>query len=366
MQVEMSNQDDKKKVKLSGAPQLSDMILGSLKPRVGKETSKWVAGLTEDAMEAAEQAARMQGVEMLTSSDQVPHKPPHVAITHFMDYLFDCFQQYEFEFNRTAPVPEMLVSIERPTSVVETTRHSLRAPETRQVFRGRISTRQWTLLLRGHQDEMEGFLLPIDQLISFAGDPMHYTQFLKMSGTPEGDDMKWTVDDIEVSWDKIRSFAKQLFAALLHVAKTGVSEGLVFTFGNTKPEATATTGGAAKQAPVAEPAYSFNDHNPAFDDMGYDENTAATQPRIAKPTALSKPTAKPTEKSGQIESAFEQLQKAFADELESLAASGQAAFAKQDMANVEKIFQRTNKVKQLRDQVNAQIATWKSALRSTD
>jgi hypothetical protein len=369
----MSNPDDKKKVKITGAPQLSDMILGSLKPRVGKETTKWVAGLTEDALEAAEQAARMQGVEMLTSSDQVPHKPPHVAITHFMDYLFDCFQQYEFEYNRSAPAPEMLISVDRPTTVVETLHHSLRATETRQVFRGRISTRQWTLLLRGHDNEMEGFLLPIDQLISFASEPTHYTQFLRMTGEPDGDDMLWSVEGVEVSWDKIRSFGKQLFAALLHVAKTGMSEGLVFSFGNKEtPKSSATASGASKAAP-AEPTYSFDDHNPAFDEMGYsvpgstpskpkpaaptEENLAATQPRLTK-SAVSKAA------SGQIEAALDQLQKAFGDELETLAASGQAAFAKQDMATVEKIFQRTNKIKQLRDQANSQIASWKAALKS--
>ena len=59
---------DKKKIKITGAPQLSEMILGSLRPRVGTETTKWVAGLTDDQMAEAEQAAKMQDLDKLASS----------------------------------------------------------------------------------------------------------------------------------------------------------------------------------------------------------------------------------------------------------------------------------------------------------
>lgn len=394
----MSNQDDKKKVKITGAPQLSDMILGSLKPRVGKETTKWVAGLADDAMEAAEQEARMQAVEMLTSSDQVPPKPAQLGVVQFMDYLFDCFQQYEFEFNRSTPAPEMQVSIERPTTVVETLRSSMKGNETRQVFRGRLSTRFWTLLLRGHENELEGFILPIDQLISFASDPIHFTQFLKMRGeTAEDGDTRWFVDDVEITWDKIRAFGKQMFAALVHVAKTESAEGLVFSYHKQKEQA--STAGGAQQAQQAAD-YSFYDHNPAFDEMGYDvpgqkkpaaskqqaqateENTAMTMPRMTKPNMASPapapaaaaapataPAAKATGQKSQglnvpggVEQAMDALEKSFNTELELLSAAGQAAFAKQDMATVELIFQRTNKLKQIRDLAATQLASWKAML----
>jgi hypothetical protein len=362
----MSNQDDKKKVKITGAPQLTDMILGSLKPRVGKETTKWVAGLTEDAMEAAEQAARMQGVDMLTSSDQVPPKPATVTAVQFMDYLFDCFQQYEFEFNRSNPGPEMMVSIERPTMVVETLRSSLKSTETRQVFRGRLSTRFWTLLLRGHPEGIEGWILPIDKLISFASDPGHFTQFLQMTAQPNGDDFRFTIDSVEVTWDKIRSFGKQLFAALVHVAKTESAEGLTFTF-----QAKKTTGTASSAAEEQETTYDFNEHNPALDEIARatpSESTAVTQPRMAKPAQAAAPAAKPapqpsTTAGGSLESAFEQLRSAFEAELEKLAKEGQDAFARQDMARVEKIFTRTNKLKQMREEASAQIDKWKAALK---
>jgi hypothetical protein len=377
----MSNEDDKKKVKIAGAPQLTDMILGNLKPRVGKETTKWVAGLTEDAMAEAAHEARMQGVQMLTSAEQVAPKPAQVGVTHFMDYLFDCFQQYEYEFNRSTTDPDMQISVERPTPVVETIRHSLKSPETRQVFRGRISTPHWTLLLRGHNEELEGYLLPIDQLISFASDPMHFNKFLTMTGEASGEDITWTVDGVEVSWDKIRSFGKQLFALLIHVAKTGESEGVVFAFSH-KEEAPSTASGAEGAAPNS--AYNFNEHNPAFDDMGYTvpgaSGSAKTAPaampapgampapeampaRAAMPSpAATSTTASAKSSSGRIEAAFEHLQRAISDELEALTKEGQEAFGKQDMTRVEKLLQRTNAIKQIRDQLNVQIAGWKATL----
>jgi hypothetical protein len=380
----MSNQDDKKKVKLTGAPQLTDMILGSLKPRVGKETTKWVAGLAEDAMDAAEQEARMQAVEMLTSSDQVPARPAQLGFAQFMDYLFDCFQQYEFEWNRSAPSVQMTVAVERPTTVVETLRSSLKGNETRQVFRGRISTQYWTLLIRGHETEIEGFILPIDQLISFASDPIHFTQFLQMRGEQTEDgDVRWFVDDVEITWDKIRAFGKQLFASLVHAAKTESAEGFVFSYHHKSAESDTASGAVAATQQKAD--YSFYDHNPAFDEMGYsvpgsqpaaaggqkkqatEENTAATQPRMTKPSAappaVNAAPAAAARSGSAVEAALDALDKAFATELEALSAAGQAAFAKQDMTTVQTIFERTTKLKQLREQAASQVASWKAQLR---
>lgn len=397
----MSNSDEQKKVKITGAPQLSDMILGSLKPRVGKETTKWVAGLTDEAMEAAEQAAQMESVNMLTSSDKVPPKPPQMTTIPFMDYLFDCFQQYEFEFNRSAPGPDFIVSIERPVMVTETLRSKLKAPETKQIFRGRISTRSWTLLLRGHQDSMEGWILPIEQLISFAGDHSQFTQFLDMRAEVRGADTVWSVDGVEVTWDKIRSFAKQLFAALIHVSKTNMQDGLVFTLKPKKPsKSTADLATAAKETP----SYSFDEHNPEFEGL----STAGTKPAVTStpraaqvPVNARSPNAvqgvavqgvaaqgAPTQVgsnqasaastgvattgtapgavavgTGSFDAVIDALQIVFNYELEKLSAAGQDAFARQDMATVEKIFQRTTRVKQLRDEATAQTKSWKAALK---
>lgn len=356
----MSN-DEQKKGKL-GAPQLSDMILGSLKPRVGKETTKWVAGLADEAMEAAEEAARMQGVEMLTSASQVPPKPAQVGTVPFMDYLFDCFQQYEFEFNRAETEQHLHVEIERPAMVMETMRAKLKAPETKQVFRGRLSTRYWTLLLRGHQDSIDGWILPIDQLISFASDQEPYTQFLDMRARLAGNDIIWTVDGVEVTWDKVRSFAKQLFAALIHVAKTDANDGLVFSLKGKKVSKKT----AAPPSIAEQPSYDFNEHNPEFEGFSSAQTLPPTKSKqIAEEI---RPQPRPVSTTGSaaaasIDENIEALVRVFSDELEKLSAAGQAAFAKQDMAMVEKIFQRTNRVKQLRDEVSAQTKAWKAALK---
>jgi hypothetical protein len=396
----MSNSDDQKKGKLGGAPQLSDMILGSLKPRVGKETSKWVAGLTEDAMQAAEAAAQSPNVDMLTSSSQIPSKPAQVTVTAFMDYLFDCFQQYEVEWNRSAPAPELRISTERATAVVETLRPKLRAPETRQVFRGRISTQYWTLVLIGVGDTMDGWILPIDQLITFTGDHDAFKQFLNMRGQSVGNDIVWNIDGINVSCDKIRSFGKQLFAALIHVAKLDTNEGLVFSL---KPKQDAAKAAAEKSGEVN---YSFDDHNPDFE--GYSLNYEASKPAApaapAAPPAPPAPAAEPTAKSirsktmkqestgtetapvkarsaqptatpqpapvtvpagdgPKLEAFLDLLPKAFNAELDRLSAEGQAAFARQDMEAVQKTFDRTNKLKALRDDVDKQVETWKAMLK---
>jgi len=356
----MSNSDDKKKIKITGAPQLSEMILGSLRPRVGSETTKWVAGLTDDQMAEAEQAAKAQDLDKLASSGTIPAKPTTVTTVLFMDYLFDCFQQYAFEFNRNVPSAELMVSLERPTMVTEAIKKGWKAPQTAQVFRGRISTQYWTLLLRGHPNEIEGWILPIEQLISFASSSDSFTQFLSLKGADRNGDMVWSVDDVQVTWDKIRAFAKQIFSTLVHVVKTSEPEGLVFT------SKSKSAGNAKSGSGVVEPAlYSFDEHNPAFDALSYEPSSGA-QPkatmRSAAPNAVSAKVI-PVKNRCPITEFIDTLPSAFAEELERQSAAGQAAFASQDMAAVEQTIKRTNKIKALRDEVKEQADGWKAKLK---
>jgi hypothetical protein len=87
--------DDPKKQKPSNP---SDAILGALKPRTGKETSRWIAGLADDTISPSEMlhpetggsedspASSHQGIKTTNNTRQ--------AVITILDHIFDCFQQY--------------------------------------------------------------------------------------------------------------------------------------------------------------------------------------------------------------------------------------------------------------------------------
>jgi hypothetical protein len=270
----MSNQDDQKKKGGSGggAPHISDMILGSLKPRTGKETSKWIAGLADESVEDAVAAAAAQHVE-----EPAPLPPPVASaqkhdskhdMTHLLDHLFDCFQQYEYEFNRTVHGTDLMVQIDRPQIAMETIKQKFQPSETVQVFRGRISTRQWTLLIRGRDQMVEGWIMPIDKLISFTGDPGSFIRFLFIEAVWLNGDLQWRIDGVEVPWEHVRSLAKQLFGALVKVARGEASDQTPFSLRPKQAVDRSYEQLAAitpEQAQQQQRAYSFEEHNPNFD-----------------------------------------------------------------------------------------------------
>ena len=270
----MTNSDDPRKKASNGPPQITDMILGSLKARTGKETSKWIAGLADDSAlkEAAEVAAKDHEAAAATAVG-LQQKAGQQTVISFMDHLFDCFQQYEFDFNRSVAGTDLVITIDRPLMAHENIKQQF-VTESVQVFRGRISTRSWTFLLRGRQECIEGWILPIEKMISFTADQSAFSRYLYIRTDTKNGALKFNVDGMEIPWENIRSLAKMLFGSLIRVAKGEASETETFSLRTAKQPSEKTmppttmaqlAAQAQAQAQAGGQNYSFNEHNPAFE-----------------------------------------------------------------------------------------------------
>lgn len=289
----MSNQDDQKKK--AAVPHFSDMILGSLKPRTGRETSKWIAGLSDE-----------EGTEAVTEQPEAPPPAPvqqpvkrnsKQDMVHLLDHIFDCFQQYEYDFNRTVVGTDLVVSIDRPQWATEVIRHKFQPSESVQVFRGKISTRQWTLFIRGRKDMVEGWVMPIDKLISFTTDQNAFVRFLLIEGTWKKQNIFWAIDGDEVPWEAARSLAKQLFGALVKIARGEASDSEPFTL----REKAMVDRSYEKLAAIQmqpEVKYSFNERNPDFDG----QFTTATKLPHVKPVHATSMTSETTRRASESSS----------------------------------------------------------------
>ena len=379
----MGNTDDQKK-KPAGPPHISDLILGSLKPRTGKETSRWIAGLADDSVkEAAESAAYEQegGISRDSSTSQSLRPSGKQTVTSFVDYLFDCFQQYEFDFNRTVMGTEFVVSIERPTVHTETVRQRFQSSESVQTFRGRISTRFWTLIIRAWNDQIDGWILPSEHIFSFRADDENYEPVLHIEPVASRDgELMWRVCDMDIPWHDMRKLAKKLFGTLIKVAKGEAQPTDKFSM---RPRPGMDESAMSGPAPAATvPVMPFDDKGPALQTLhtgsmkkvelqkpeplpAYQkpENPAQKQLTQTQKNAIARKAAEAAAAEPTMEMVVDMLNQVVGRQLEKLSAAGAEAFARQDLPGVERSFKRSTRLKELHAQMSAALMQWQQAIK---
>lgn len=350
-----------------GNPNISDMILGGLKSRAGKETSSWLtnlgAGGKEGVREAIEQEANQQVPPR--HSAQVPSGKG--SIVGWMDKIFDNFAQYEVEFNRAVQGTELTVSVERP---------EYSNPDS---FRGRLSTREWTLILRNNKGVIEGFFLPCDKMIAFSISEHGFTRILQMKPGYVDDQPCYMVGDRQtpVMYSQVPYFSKQLFGALIRVAKGEGSDQEEFIWMPPSPVPERTPGRgefdsartADSEMPAIKPGQqqlqqpqSVQEGMPSMRASGAHQlqgQSPYVQPRPDGGSEFERPPMTLSE-------AFDNVLRSMEAELENLARAGSAAFEEKDQERVDKLLRKTNKVKAYRERLRGAITEWKSILASDD
>jgi hypothetical protein len=193
------------------SPEMVERALKSLKQSAGRGTTDWLANLkalVEESTPLAEnpnvslaETARIAGIDMV----------------HEVDKLFDLFTQYAYEFNRSAAGAGQNIDVDRPV-------HLTVGGETgRTIFSGRLMMRQWSLVIRGQEEEIEGTMIPSDQVLAYNLDPdsKSYPPYFQLKlGSLDGEPT-WLVGSKPLPFSELPTFAKQLFAALVRIAKKG-------------------------------------------------------------------------------------------------------------------------------------------------
>lgn len=234
----MSNQSGGDPNKKKG--QFSEMILGNIKPRTGKETTKWLSDLTQDDNDEIpdEPVEVMRKPAGPTSSPApLPAQFAHPSISQtqvkWVDRLFDLFQQYEAEYNRQISDPKLRIETDRASITPELI--SKMQGSDHFHYTGRLSMRSWTLMIRGNLSHIEGYVIPSDHLIGFENNVNAYTRFFEFFPVWDGE-LKWSMDpNNSFGMGQLPTVAKQIFGHLIKVSKGDASEEDVFGFGSSKP-----------------------------------------------------------------------------------------------------------------------------------
>lgn len=335
-------------------PNVSDMILGGLKSRAGKETSSWLSNMAgkEGVKDQIEQEANAAAQPRQTG----PAPTGKNSIVAWFDKIFDNFAQYEVEFNRAVSGTELAVSAERPDY------------SNADLFRGKLSTREWALVLRAKSGVIEGFFVPSDKMIAFSINDKSFTRILQMKPGQSDDEPCFLVGDrgTPVLYSQLPYFSKQLFGALIRVAKGEGSDQEEFIW--MPPSAMPERQPSSKEFDAARTADSQMPAVPAS--MRASSSHALQGQAPASPAAYVQP--RPQDDSGfasepmTLSAAFDAVLRAMEFELENLAQIGSQAFEDKDQVRVDAVMKRTNKVKAYRERLRGAITEWKAILASED
>ncbi len=406
---ESGSQDQKKK------SQFNEMILGGVKSRSGKETTKWINDLTSENMDEIAESAPNHNPGVALPA-QFSH--PSIAQTQvkWVDKLFDLFSQYEVEYNRATQSPDLQIQTERAVITPELV--GKMQGSDHHHYTGRLHCRKWSLIIRGNLSHIEGYVIPADHLIGFENNIQAYTQFFEFMPVWDGE-LKWSFDKRSISLDQLPQTAKQIFGHLVKVSrgeadadeqfgKPGLSSMPPKPMGDDQFQSQSKTrllSDASSPSSNAAPDYLlrhggvFEDEqpiqslkNPSPDLTSADQATTtklpreeranrASQSQTSKMKAAAKAAQNPTPTGGQkkqedsvapceaeipgeidMAKACEILSKSIDFELEKLSKLGAKAFEQHDFSEVEKLMKKTSKLKSMRDEIANTINEWKKML----
>lgn len=193
----------------------SKTILAALSSRRGQETGRWLAAVIPSQSE--QQVAQIQGASFSPFDD----------IRALLDRLFKEFGDLVYEFNKSAVATDLLISQEKPELLKK------KSPTGEQIYEGRLTTREWALVLLGTGNKVCIYLMPASVVMAFALGQGASKPFMEILHAAPG---QWTIGGEPNTTGGIAPLAKELVGDLIRVASGAMSEEELFAPHSDKPQ----------------------------------------------------------------------------------------------------------------------------------
>lgn len=190
---------------------IKQQLLNSVATGVGRQTGTWLKRLSD---EAASPVRRKSGSEQARLQRQQ-------TMEGWLEQLFDLFQLYGSEFNRINSDSNFVVTIERPTSSTKVELRYDGGRSTESYFTGRVTTRFLTLVISGHCDHVDCYMLPADKFFAFMHDPSPFGMYMRLLPEINDEVFAYRVNDDLIDFEHLSLLAKALFAGLITAATDG-------------------------------------------------------------------------------------------------------------------------------------------------
>lgn len=141
------------------------------------------------------------------------------SMIRIVDRMFDNFQNTAYGFNRVTQGSDLELTWIRPSLTSEAQGNWVEgSAEGVRVFNGRISTRYWTLVVRGTARSILTFILPSDKLLSFGSSATDFDPYLEIFPQSDGMSVTWFIKDREITQDIFPSVFRALLDGLIRFA----------------------------------------------------------------------------------------------------------------------------------------------------
>jgi hypothetical protein len=139
----------------------------------------------------------------------------HPSMVRLIDGLFDLMQIYATEINHGTGGSELELTCFPPQAIKDlSSGHAAFYP----VILGRLSTRFWTLIVKGSCYTIEAFVLPAEELLKFNANASTIKPYMQLNSRQENTKVQWTVDEAIINEDHIGLITKHLMETLMNCA----------------------------------------------------------------------------------------------------------------------------------------------------
>lgn len=223
----LSRQMDKKsgdptwQIRRDSLSELTEQIISTYETGANSDRSHWVSQLAQDSasyvsdLRNAQSKRASEEINLQKSTEEMVQK----AFTHL--------RTYAFEFNNAVGLSELHVTCTKPDTVTEVTRYSVRREpiETVSNYRARISTRFFSLVVRGNEGTVEFYLIPVQKVIGMSRTEIAYRPIARLMGSLNGSQPSWMIGDQELDSERLETLLSDLFKELIEHSRQFITRG---------------------------------------------------------------------------------------------------------------------------------------------
>jgi hypothetical protein len=249
---------------ISAQEKESEETIERLRRYRGKQTAEWLAQQDHQAvitsvinnggvLPPVKEPPKLEDVDKLDAYDSTVYEPPLEAMytpisaavnsaqqqprkensqVDWIETMFDEFTRCAGEFDKNNNDQSLMVSVSRPEYRYEASSYDTYIPDAKiSVFKGHISTHSWGMLVQGHADTIDIYVLPSEKLLSFTLNNIQnkgFMPFMSITSAIVNEQLEWHIEDEVVSFEKLPLLAKELFRDLVRVASGKMQESELF------------------------------------------------------------------------------------------------------------------------------------------
>lgn len=182
----------------------------------------WMSQLKQNSMQFL---ADQRGVQLQEVYKESVYK---TGIAILVDKIYGLLQRYTFEFNQVAGGTDLHVSGTISGDVTEVTRYNRmrEVEETTTYFRCRFSTKYFALTVRGSEDTVEAYILPVNKVMALSQTENQYPSLCCIQVKISEHGMMWRMRDGEPAVDTLDQLCMWLFTKLVEETKHCVDKGI--------------------------------------------------------------------------------------------------------------------------------------------